>query len=732
MAHDPEEELSGARCAHEEGRLEDAERVYRRILAADPAHGEGRYLLGVLMLQKGRCEEAAGWLAGALACKPDNGYGHYYLGVALAGAGRGEEGVVHLRRAVGLLPDGFEAWRDLGHAYRDLGRLEEAVAGYRQALAIRAEEADLLLQLGNALMGLERAQEAAGIYRRTLGIRPAWVEAWHNLGVACMRLGEWQEARVAFQEALALCPDCGDACNHLGFVHMALGDCASAAACYRRALDGRPGDADLTCNLGVACMELGRLEEAVGHFRSAARIAPEHGEACGYLLHLLLHLCDWEEIPGWLGRLMALPGEKRRDLAPFVLLSLPVGAREQRDHARACAAGRFVAGAGDRVAWGEHARRERPRIGYLSGDLREHPVGRLLAGVLAARDPAGCEVLVYSHGPDDGHATRRRIRAACDRFVEISGLSDAEAARRIAADGVGILVDLQGFTRQTRPGILALRPAPVQVNWLGYPGTLGHPRLADYLIGDPVVTPLAHAGHFSETLALMPRCCLPGDGLRSPPVAPARGDVGLPEQGVVFCSFNTSHKFNAESFTIWCRLLREVPGSVLWLRDAHPRAVANLRREAGQRGIDPQRLRFAARAPTIEAHLDRLAVADLALDTFPYNSHVTGCDALWSGVPLLSRIGETFASRVGASLLMAVGLPELIVDNWEDYFALALALARDPDRLGEARARLVAAPLFDTPGFARDLERLYARMWCDHLAGRREPILLPKWEEGAG
>ncbi|MBF0179231.1 MAG: tetratricopeptide repeat protein [Magnetococcales bacterium] len=729
---DPEDELSAARRAHEEGRLDDAERVYRRILAADSGHGGGLYLLGVLMLQKGQCEEAAAWLARSVARDPDHGHAHYYLGVALAGAGRGGEGVAHLRRAAELLPDGFAAWRDLGHACLDLGRLEEAVDGYRRALTIRADDADLLARLGNALMGLARPREAAESYRCTLALWPESVETWCNLGLAHMRLGEWQEARIVLQEALALRPDCGDACTHLGFVNMALGDFAAAELRYRQALAGRPGDADLCYNLGVACMEQGRLEEAIGHFRQAVGIAPEHGEACGYLLHLLSHLCDWEEAPAWLARLMALSEEKRRDLAPFVLLSLPVAAQEQRDHAKACAEGRFVVGAGDGVAWRAHARRERPRIGYLSGDLREHPVGRLLAGVLEARARDGVETFVYSHGPDDGLATRRRIRDGCDRFVEIAGLSDAEAARHIAEDGVGILVDLQGFTRQTRLGILALRPAPLQVNWLGYPGTLGHPRLADYLIGDPVVTPLAHAGHFSEILALMPRCCMPGDGGQPRPVPPARREAGLPERGVVFCSFNTSHKFNAESFAVWCRLLRDVPEGVLWLRDSHPQVAANLRREAGQRGIDPQRLVFAPRAPTIAAHLSRLALADLALDTFPYNSHVTGCDALWSGVPLLTRIGETFASRVGASLLTAVGLPELIVDNWGDYGALAVALASEPDRLGEMRARLAVGPLFDTPGFARDLERLYARMWRDHLAGRREPILLPEREAEAG
>jgi len=312
-------------------------------------------------------------------------------------------------------------------------------------------------------------------------------------------------------------------------------------------------------------------------------------------------------------------------------------------------------------------------------------------------------------------------------FRDIRELSDRAAAALIADDGIDILVDLKGYTQHSRLEITALRPAPVIVSWLGYPGTLGHARLADYLIGDAMVTPPEHAGHFSETLALMPHCYFPTDRQRAIGSKPGRAEAGLPEKGFVFCSFNQSVKFNPASFDVWCRLLSDVPGSVLWLLAPSAPAIANLRREALTRGADADRLIFAPLKPLTE-HLGRLQLADLALDTYPYTSHTTGTDALWAGVPLVSRIGDTFVGRVAASLLNTVGLPELVTESWESYFSLAKTLALAPQGLAAIRQKLadrrLTSPLFDTLRFTRDLERLYSRVWQQHLEGRKEIISL--------
>jgi predicted O-linked N-acetylglucosamine transferase (SPINDLY family) len=306
-------------------------------------------------------------------------------------------------------------------------------------------------------------------------------------------------------------------------------------------------------------------------------------------------------------------------------------------------------------------------------------------------------------------------------------LSHVAAAQQILDDGIDILVDLKGYTTNARLEILALRPAPVQATWLGYAGTLGHPRLADYLIGDPIVTPLQDKDNYGEALALMPNCYQPNDDKRDIGARPSRTGAGLPARGFVFCSFNQSYKFTPEMFDLWCRLLAAVPGSVLWLLETIEAGAANLRREAHARGIAPERLVFAPRRTQAE-HLARLQLADLALDTFPYTSHTTASDALWAGVPLVARQGQTFASRASGSILHAAGLPDLVTQSGADFYRLALELATSPARLARVRSSLaanrVSCALFDTKRFTRDLERLFRRMWTGYRAGSLQPITL--------
>ncbi|MBF0126709.1 MAG: hypothetical protein HQM02_05800, partial [Magnetococcales bacterium] len=307
-------------------------------------------------------------------------------------------------------------------------------------------------------------------------------------------------------------------------------------------------------------------------------------------------------------------------------------------------------------------------------------------------------------------------------------VSDRDSALRIAGDEIDILLELSAFMQYFRPGITAWRPAPILVNF-GYTGTMGHPRMADYKITDPIASPVCQMeDHFTETLACLPHCIQPNDRTRTIAAPPSRREAGLPEAGFVFCSFNQSLKINPESFSVWCRLLQEVEGSVLWLPQYAPGTMDNLRQEAGRRSVDPARLLFAPRTPVLADHFGRLTLANLALDTCPYNSHTTASDALWSGVPLVTKTGQTFVSRIAASLLHAVGLPELVTHSWEAYFELALELARNPARLRGIRERLwvnrLTHPLFDTRRFTRDLERLFERMWQDHGAGIKEPIVL--------
>lgn len=430
-------------------------------------------------------------------------------------------------------------------------------------------------------------------------------------------------------------------------------------------------------------------------------------------------MCEWHDFRDRAvfarARLAELDGVL---LPPFVLLAEPgFSALEQRACSETWMRERLAIAADARgtvpfqfLPWSEG--RQKIRLGYLSNDFQEHATAMLLVETLEAHDSARFELHAYSYGADDRKGMRARLCRAFHRFNDISPLSDAEAAKAINDDGIDILIDLKGFTDGTRTSILALRPAPVQVNYLGYPGTLG-PNLCDYIITDSFCTPMDSADDFDESFAMLPYSYQPHGRRDTIAAAPSRAAAGLPQQGFVFCCFNQAYKFTPDVFDVWCRLLRCVPGSVLWLL-ASREAEGNLRGEAWNRGVDGSRLIFAQDLPHAE-HLGRLQLADLVLDTSPYGAHTTASDALWVGVPVITRPGVTFPSRVAGSLLHAVGLPELVVEDQADYFELAYALATDAERMGNLRRDLarnrLSAPLFDVGSYTLALEALYVRMW---------------------
>jgi predicted O-linked N-acetylglucosamine transferase (SPINDLY family) len=441
--------------------------------------------------------------------------------------------------------------------------------------------------------------------------------------------------------------------------------------------------------------------------------------------------CEWDGFEQWPLRAgQALADPLAAPLPPFHLLSLPgIDAAQQRQACERWMAGRLQASAPARAAFAAEpspaaAGDGRLRVAYLSNDFHDHATAHLLVEMLEAHDRLGFELHAYSYGDDDGHGMRQRLQAPFARFTDIRGRGDGEVARTIRDAGIQILVDLKGYTAGTRTELLSWRAAPLQVNYLGYPGTLGG-AWCDYLLGDAFVTPLADAADYSEALALMPHSYQPHGRSTTLGAPPARAAQGLPGQGLVLCNFNQAWKFTPEVFDVWCRVLDAVPDSVLWLLH-DDQAQGNLRREALARGINPGRLVFAPHRPQAE-HLARLACADLVLDTLPYNAHTTASDALCAGVPLLTCTGPTFASRVAGSLLHAVGLPELVTADLAHYEQQALALATQPALLLALRERLAQqrpqAPLFDVARYTRDLEALYQAMWQRHAAGLRPQLL---------
>lgn len=614
----------------------------------------------------------------------------YQQGLALMQQGRWEEAARAFEAAIERLPRDPLFWLNLAQARRKQGDAAAAERAARRALELdpRAELARRMLADVLAMQG--RPAQAAELLRAPSRSAGGSSEIFLEAGLALLQAEQprAREAAEKFMEALRRQPDCVPA-------HMGLGD---------------------------AFTRLGAPLLAAECFRTVVTLDPGHVYAWSALVHQSMHACHWKQLDADI-RALAAAQAAHPDQQPVGFTHLSIPGTTAAEHRRSAAAfARVHIGTPQPLpAVLPAARRPgRIRVGYLSSDFHEHATSYLLAQALELHDRNRFEIFLYSYGPDDRSPMRRRIGAAAEHFVDLREAAALAMARRIHADGIDILVDLKGYTYGSRPGVLGYRAAPIQVNFLGYPGTLGTP-LVDYLVTDPIVTPAEAANDYAEKFAFLPDCYQPND--RTRPIGPpfTRADCGLPERGFVFCCFNNTYKITPAMFDIWCRLLVSVEGSVLWLLDANLQAKDNLRAEAGARGVDPQRLIFAPKLPLAQ-HLARLANADLVLDTLPYNAHTTASDALWVGVPLLTCPGETFASRVAASLLTAAGLPELIVPSLEQYQALALRLAREPQTMAALRAKLRESrdrcALFDTPRYVRNLEALYEQMFERWRAGQ--------------
>jgi len=677
-------------------------------------------------------------------------------GNASKAAGDLTQAAAHYRRALELKPDYLPALYNLGLVLHETNRLEEAEGLFRRAYALDPADADVLAHLGAVLCKRSSFDQAAQVFREALGLAPESPDLWLWLGRACLQIpGRREEAVRCLRQCIALKPDFVEAVEGLGELlldegrldeaiahyraavlarpeiapfHNALG-CAltrksrlpEAVECFRKTLGLQPDFADAHHNLGIALGMQGEREQALRCAEEALRLKPGDAVFTECLLFEKQHICDWADFEALsaLQRRRALEGAAPPS-SPFSLLSIPSTRAEQLLCAKNFAQYHLQAVARDRPEFRfERRSRDRLRIGYLSADFHEHATAYLAVELFELHDRSRFEVLAYSYGPDDGSPMRARLTRAFDRFTDIEPLSHAAAAAKMYADGVDILVDLKGYTEHARTGIVALRPAPVQVNYIGYPGTMGA-EFIDYLVTDRFVVPPGHAADYSEQLVLLPGSYQANDRKRVIAKTPPRGELGLPETGFVFCCFNQAYKILPDMFASWMRLLEAVPSSILWLFDSNAWASRNLRREASSRGIDPLRLVFAPPLP-LDRHLGRMRAADLFLDTLPCNAHTTASDALWAGLPVLTLPGDTFASRVAGSLLTAVGIPELIAGSLAEYEALAVGLARDPARLAELRARLArdrdSSPLFDTPAFVRNLESAYEKMWQHFLSG---------------
>ena len=617
------------------------------------------------------------------------------------------------REALRSDPGNAEASYLLGSSLLFQDRHAEAVAPLRQAHEA-APRKGVGHRLGYCYLALGDLANAEAVLRREIAAWPELVNARNVLGIALAQQARHEEALAVFLEAARLDPRSVEASNNAGNVLGDLGRFDEAIPHFQRAIEASPGLAEAHHNLGIALQTVKRYDEAITSFAMALQLAPRSAYTLSYVLWNEMAICRWRDLPARVDMLRSQVREAGVPAAPFTFLGVSHSAEEQR-HCAALHVREKVRGRPAPLWQGTRYRHKKIRLAYLSADFREHPVAQLTAGLFERHDRSRFEVYGISYGPDDGSAMRRRLARGFDKLVDALRLSDGAAAGVVRELEADIAIDLQGHTTGARPGILARRPAPVQVAYLGFPATTGA-EFIDYAIADAFVIPGDQQRFFSERIIHLPDCFQVNDHQSvSPAHSPVRAAEGLPESGFVFCCFNNTYKLNPWMFDVWMRLLREVPGSVLWLREENKAAGANLREEARARGVDPARIVLARRVPALADHLARHRLADLFLDTLPYNAHTTASDALAAGLPLLTCAGATYAGRVAGSLLRALGMPELITQNLQDYEALALALARDPQRLGETRRKLegnrATSPLFDTARFCRHIEAAYTTMW---------------------
>jgi predicted O-linked N-acetylglucosamine transferase (SPINDLY family) len=678
-----------------------------------PAHILARFGEGLALHQQGRVMEAGRIYHEVLARQPDHFDALHLLGLVAAQTGQPERAVELIGRAIALNPNVPVLYSNLAKPLTDLGRCQEAIESCDVAIRLAPDLAGAYVNRGDALAALKRHGAALESYDKAIALDPAVPAAHNDRANSLQALNRNAEAVVGYDAAIALQPDYADAFGGRGVALQKLRRSAEALASYNRAIALNPLHVETYNNLGNLFVDLKRYDEAIGAYATAMAVKPDYPFLFGTWLHTRMKICDWFDLDGSVARLTRKLDADEQVSPPFPLLSLPTTLQQQRKGAAIWSATMFP----PQTSLPPIVRRPRQgplRVGYFSADFYNHATAWLIAGLFEQHDRAKVEPIAFSFDSVREDEMARRLSAGVDRFIDVSRMSDLEVASLARSLEIDIAVDLKGFTTDSRTGIFAARAAPIQVNYLGYPGTMAADYI-DYLIADPVVVPMADQGGYSEKIVHLPDSYQVNDSRRviSDRVFD-RAECGLPADGVVFCCFNNNYKITPDVFDVWMRLLLAVEGSVLWLLAGNTGAPANLRAEAERRGVRRERLIFAERI-RIQDHLARHRAADLFLDTRYYNAHTTAADALWAGLPVLTCAGDTFASRVAGSLLMAVGLPELVTSSMEEYQASALMLARTPSLLAELKQRLAVDRtthrLFDTVRTTRHIEQAYVTMW---------------------
>jgi protein O-GlcNAc transferase len=659
-----------------------AEKNLLKVLKKQPGHVGALNTLAILLAQSGRHAQAEDYFLKAIEVFPSSDATYYNYGITLRALGRLAEAREAFDKSLAINPSSSDAWNNRGVTSSNLGDFRAAIADFDKAILANLGNAAAHANKGKALAQLELGEEARAAYARAIAVSPNLPEAWLGLGQVLSQLRRHNDALPAYERAISL----------------------------------NPGLPEAWSGRGQALMAFKRYEEAYAAYDQAMKLMPELDYVAGKWLHARMHCCLWDDIEIAYGRLLTDVSSRKKAASPFNLLSIPSTLSEQKIAAKTYTADNFPPVADESaLSFVSHA--GKIRIGYFSADFRNHAVAHLIAQLFELHDRSRFEIFGFSFGHADDDEMRRRLTASFDQLIDVQDKSDKETAELARNFQIDIAVDLMGFTEQSRTGIFAHRAAPIQVNYLGFPGTMGA-NYIDYIVADRTLIRPEEARFYSEKVVYLPHSYQVNDRTRRiSDRAFRRDELALPKDAFVFCCFNNCFKITPDVFEIWMELLAKIDGSVFWLLRSSESAAKSLRAEAGRKGIAAERLVFAE-PMNLSDHLARHAAADLFLDTFCYNGHTTASDALWAGLPLVTRLGDTFAGRVAASLLNAIGLPELVTRTSDEYEQLAFQLANDRDKLCMIRKRLadnrLTCPLFDTELFARHIESAYEKMWERH------------------
>jgi len=695
--------------------LASAELYLKQAIRLQPNNPHALRLLGVISAQQRHYPEALNYLNASLKFLPKNPLTLSNLGNIFLKLKEYNKALDAYDKSIKIDPTYAEAWSNKGNVLSELERYDEAITQYDKALILRPDYAEAWANKGKAFTKLKRYEEALSAHEKAVALKPDYAEAWSNMGLTLFELKRYEEALSAHEKAVALKPDYAEAWSNMGLTLFELKLYEEALSAHEKAVALKPDSYQLWINKGVTSYELKHYDEVIADYDKALGLKSNIDWFYSHLVHAKMKICSLSGYAGYQQNIINKVLANEKITIPFSALPLTDNAFFHKKSSEIYAQDKYPFNPALGVITRRY-KKEKIRIGYFSADFRNHPVAFLTSELFEIHDRDRFEVFAFSlHKAPDGDEMSYRLRKGFDRFVDVQNMSDLEIAELARELEIDIAIDLSGLTQYSRTGIFSYRAAPIQVNWLGYPGTIGA-QFIDYIVADRTIIPKSSQQFYIEKIVYLPDTYMVDDSKR---VASSRiftrEECGLPENAFIFCCFNSEFKFNPQLLDSWTRILLEVDKSVLWISENNKYFRVNITAEFETRGIDPSRIIFAKRVELMADHLARYALADLFLDTHPYNAHTTAVDSLKAGVPVLTLIGESFASRVAASLLRSIGLPELITTTWAEYEALAIDLATHSERLGAIRGSLkknrFTTALFNTPLFAKNLESAYIKMY---------------------